>query len=63
MSLVQTIVNVIEPDHGIVFDPACGSAGMFVQTGYFIESEGLKPAEKVTFTDRKKLNLTPSWLK
>ena len=22
-SLVQTIVNVIEPDHGIVFDPAC----------------------------------------
>jgi len=28
MSLVQTIVNVIEPDHGIVFDPACGSAGM-----------------------------------
>ena len=23
MSLVQTIVNVIEPDHGIVFDPAC----------------------------------------
>ena len=49
MSLVQTIVNVIEPDHGIVFDPACGSAGMFVQTGYFIESEGLQPAEKVTF--------------
>lgn len=49
MSLVQTIVNVIEPDHGIVFDPACGSAGMFVQTGYFIESEGSKPAEKGTF--------------
>lgn len=54
MSLVQTIVNVIEPDHGIVFDPACGSAGMFVQTGYFIESEGLKPAEKVTFYGQEK---------
>jgi len=53
-SLVNTIVNVIEPDHGTVFDPACGSAGMFVQTGYFIESEGLKPAEKVTFYGQEK---------
>jgi len=34
-SLVQTIVNVIEPDHGVVFDPACGSAGMFVQSSSF----------------------------
>ncbi len=57
MSLVQTIVNVIEPDHGIVFDPACGSAGMFVQTGYFIENEGLKPAEKVTFYGQEKAEL------
>ena len=36
-SLVRMIVNVIEPDHGLVLDPACGSAGMFVQTGHFIE--------------------------
>lgn len=36
-SLVRMIVNVIEPDHGKVLDPACGSAGMFVQTGHFIE--------------------------
>jgi type I restriction enzyme M protein len=57
MSLVQTIVNVIEPEHGIVFDPACGSAGMFVQTGYFIENEGLKPAEKVTFYGQEKAEL------
>jgi len=57
MSLVQTIVNVIEPDHGIVFDPACGSAGMFVQTGYFIESKGLKTAEKVTFYGQEKADL------
>ena len=57
MSLVQTIVNIIEPDHGIVFDPACGSAGMFVQTGYFIENEGLQPAEKVTFYGQEKAEL------
>jgi len=53
-SLVNTIVNIIEPDHGIAFDPAVGSAGMFVQTGYFIESEGQKPAERVTFYGQEK---------
>ncbi len=57
MSLVQTIVNIIEPDFGIVLDPACGSAGMFVQTGHFIENEGLKPAEKVTFRGQEKAEL------
>jgi len=30
---------------------------MFVQTGYFIESEGLKPAEKVTFYGQEKADL------
>ena len=48
-SLVQTIVNVIEPDHGIIFDPAAGSGGMFVQTSHFIEEHGQNPAHKVTF--------------
>lgn len=57
MSLVQTIVNVIEPDHGIVFDPACGSAGMFVQTGYFIEKKGARVAEKVTFLGQEKADM------
>ncbi|MDM8548730.1 class I SAM-dependent DNA methyltransferase [Desulfobacterales bacterium HSG2] len=54
ISLVQTIVNVIEPDHGIVFDPACGSGGMFVQTGYFIEKKGGKAKQKVTFYGQEK---------
>jgi type I restriction enzyme M protein len=53
-SLVNTIVNVIEPDHGINLDPAVGSAGMFVQTGYFIQSEGQNPAEKITFYGQEK---------
>lgn len=45
-SLVQTIVNFIEPrltdsqNEIIVHDPACGSGGMFVQTGHFIEQQG-----------------------
>lgn len=53
-SLVNTIVAIIEPDHGIVFDPACGSAGMFVQTGHFIEEEGENPANKVSFYGQEK---------
>ncbi|MCH8485766.1 MAG: N-6 DNA methylase [Candidatus Cyclonatronum sp.] len=57
MSLVQTIVNVIEPESGIIFDPATGSAGMFVQTGYFLEKEGGNVAEKVTFYGQEKAEL------
>ncbi len=53
-SLVNTIVAVIEPDHGIVFDPACGSAGMFVQTGHFIEDAGENPAARVSFYGQEK---------
>lgn len=36
-SLVQLIVNFIQPNHGIIHDPACGSGGMFVQTAHFIK--------------------------
>ena len=53
-SLVQTIVNVIEPDHGTVFDPACGSGGMFVQSSHFIEHEGGDTAKKVVFYGQEK---------
>lgn len=53
-SLVKTIVNIIEPDHGIVLDPAVGSAGMFVQTAHFIEDEGFEASTKVTFFGQEK---------
>ena len=48
-SLVRMIVNVIEPTQGVVFDPACGSAGMFVQTGHFLDRLDTNVAQKVTF--------------
>ncbi|MCW7498460.1 type I restriction-modification system subunit M [Leptospira levettii] len=58
MSLVQTIVNVIEPESGIILDPATGSAGMFVQTGYFLENQGLKEvSKKVTFYGQEKADV------
>ena len=46
-SIVQTIVNVIEPDHGVVLDPACGSGGMFVQSSHFIEDAGEDTMKRV----------------
>lgn len=54
-SLVNAIVNIIEPNHGTVFDPACGSAGMFVQTAHFIEEElHTEASQKVTFYGQEK---------
>ena len=35
-SVVRLMVEMIEPHGGKVFDPACGSGGMFVQSGQFI---------------------------
>ena len=54
VSLVQMIVNVIEPDNGSVLDPACGSGGMFVQSAHFIERLHRNPTERVTFYGMEK---------
>lgn len=45
-SLVNLIVNFIQPNHGIVHDPACGSGGMFVQTSHFIKNHEKKEVNK-----------------
>lgn len=58
-SLVELIVNFIEPDHGIIHDPACGSGGMFVQTGYFVKDhtkKAINEAIKVYGTELKTNN-------
>ena len=36
-SIVKLIVEIIEPFHGKILDPACGSGGMFVQSAAFVE--------------------------
>ncbi|MCB9759144.1 MAG: N-6 DNA methylase [Alphaproteobacteria bacterium] len=53
-SLVRTIVNFIEPTHGLILDPAVGSAGMFVQAAHAIEAQGRKPAEVASFFGQEK---------
>ena len=57
-SIVQTIVNVIEPDHGVILDPAAGSGGMFVQSGHFIEGQGEDTMKRVTFYGHEKNETT-----
>ena len=57
-SIVQTIVNVIEPDHGVVLDPACGSGGMFVQSSHFLEDAGEDAMKRVTFYGHEKNETT-----
>ena len=57
-SIVQTIVDIIEPDHGVVLDPACGSGGMFVQSSHFIEDEGEDTMKRVTFYGHEKNETT-----
>jgi len=39
-SIVKTLVAVLAPHHGKVYDPCCGSGGMFVQSERFIEAHG-----------------------
>ena len=54
-SLVKMIVNVLEPTGGILLDPACGSGGMFVQTGDFINAAGMEANSAMTFYGQEKV--------
>lgn len=55
-SLVRMIVNVIEPTHGTVLDPACGSGGMFVSSADFIEQYGANANTAMTFFGQEKVD-------
>ena len=54
-SLVRMIVNIIEPTHGTVLDPACGSGGMFVSSADFIEQYGANANTAMTFYGQEKV--------
>ena len=44
-SVVKVLVSVLEPTHGRVYDPCCGSGGMFVQTERFIDEHDGDPTD------------------
>jgi len=54
-SLVKLIVEIIEPYHGLIFDPACGSGGMFVQSAGFVERHKKNPASEISVYGQEKV--------
>ncbi|MDA2918472.1 type I restriction-modification system subunit M [Desulfobacterota bacterium AH_259_B03_O07] len=53
-SLVKLIVEVIEPYHGRIYDPACGSGGMFVQSAKFVERHKKNPSSEISVYGQEK---------
>ncbi|MGN0606226.1 MAG: N-6 DNA methylase [Oscillospiraceae bacterium] len=54
-SLVKMIVNILEPKNGVLLDPACGSGGMFIQSGDFVNSVGMNANNTMTFYGQEKV--------
>lgn len=54
-SLVKMIVNIIEPTSGVLLDPACGSGGMFIQSGDFVNAAGMNANNTMTFYGQEKV--------
>ena len=54
-SLVKMIVSVIEPKQGVLLDCACGSGGMFVQSGDFVNAAGMNANSAMTFYGQEKV--------
>jgi type I restriction enzyme M protein len=57
-SLVKLIVEVIEPYHGHILDPACGSAGMFVQSANFVKRRQKNPNAEIALYGQEKVGET-----
>jgi type I restriction enzyme M protein len=54
ISIVSLIAHVLDPERGTILDPACGSAGMFVQSARLVEEHGQKPTERLNFRGLEK---------
>ena len=54
-SLVKIIVNILEPKQGVLLDCACGSGGMFVQSGDFVNAAGMNANSTMTFYGQEKV--------
>ena len=57
-SIVQLLVQVIEPYHGRILDPACGSGGMFVQSARFVAEHQRNPAAELSICGIEKTDET-----
>jgi type I restriction enzyme M protein len=55
IAIVQLIVGIIEPFHGRIFDPACGSGGMFVQSARFVEEHKKNPCAELSIFGQERV--------
>ena len=58
LSLVKLIAEVIEPYHGLIYDPACGSGGMFVQSAAFVERHKQDPSREISIYGHERVSET-----
>lgn len=54
-SIVKLIVEVIEPYHGKIFDPACGSGGMFAHSADFVRRHHKTPSQEISIYGTEKM--------
>jgi type I restriction enzyme M protein len=57
-SIVKLIVEIIEPYHGTILDPACGSGGMFVQSAEFVRRHHKSPSKEISIYGVEKMSDT-----
>jgi type I restriction enzyme M protein len=57
-SIVKLIVEIIEPNHGTIFDPACGSGGMFVHSAEFVRRHHKSPSKELSIYGVEKMSDT-----
>ena len=51
---MRLIVEILEPFHGKIYDPACGSGGMFVQSAHFVERHRRDPGQELSIYGQEK---------
>ena len=54
-AIVKLIVEILEPFHGRIFDPACGSGGMFVQSARFVEEHKKNPSSEISIYGQERV--------
>jgi len=57
-SIVRLLTEIIEPFHGRILDPACGSGGMFVQSARFVAEHQKNPAAELSICGVEKTDDT-----
>ena len=54
-AIVKLIVEILEPFHGRVYDPCCGSGGMFVQSARFVEEHKKNPSSEISIYGQERV--------